>query len=407
MRLVFLFMLLVTLLCAGLFLCTRTEPYVNLVDMYDGYTCPTNSELRTAGATVASALATISEATSAGVPAPEDGGDARKKHVTPDVQVDASGSLYYADRHHLTCAGDDQVLTSLTYLPSGDTLAAAYSCTQRERAVAHTPRYTAWAADDAGLGAHPAHCGPNAMSAYTIESQLVPATKQQNIRVRYDCAQDVVVDSEREKSYYTGWTAPITTVEALGSLAADCPDGTVLTGIARTPCVVANEETTTYTCAPIASRPPAAVPRRMPLESKYHFSNVNVVDEDAGELDNMSRNALQSVMNAHDIVDLLGTMATSGSGLANSMASVVTGFAKGLHDGFQNMSTRVAGGAAAALSPLRFTKLRGTVSRVGSTINKKMAAAVKDVVTGVSLGFASFIQTVTMTSSSGDPIPST
>lgn len=284
---------------------------------------------------------------------------------TRDTPLDADKSLIFLDQQYFDCNDDGQVLNSFKYINSHQALSGKYVCTknlQRMNKSALT-RYTDFANASEGLTKHDASCGSYAISALGFESEA------DQLRLRYDCATDVITDPTAAKKFHTGWTAAVDNTDRIIPMAVDCPDDTVLTSVKFKNCPTTADNTAVYTCAPVSNvtaskfdksdskLPPRSKINPIPIKSLQQHLNDEFRDT-RSDFVNMGRS-------------LAGIIGNSGKGVARLMKSVggiFTGFGLGTSDGFNAMKRRVGKPGHALVHEMTFPSLRksfGDMAQIG------------------------------------------
>lgn len=300
--------------------------------------------------------------------------------ITADTRCDGTRSLTFLDRQFLDCKNTGQVLNSYRYLVSKNSIAAQYNCSNEiQRGNSNVTRRTVFADVRAGLTPHPADCGQHPISALAYESD------GSQLRLRFDCATDVIVDTGREKQYHSGWATAADNVDRLDGVQVDCPNGTVLTAAAVKDCDGTGEQTVVYKCAPISviiaagdTAEPPAPPRSVYTDVPELTLHEQLETEFAGtriDLENTAKSFRKLFLHA-----FAGSM-----DVAEGVSGVFTGFGKGLVDGFNAITSRVKPSGKQLLKSASLASFRrsfSSLNKIGTAFPKAINVTKKAFVDG-------------------------
>ena len=169
--------------------------------------------------------------------------------TTAATMVSPDGHFRFMDRQFASCDFSNSVLNGLQYESTDNTVVTDALCQAAPRSQYTVTKRTDFASEKQGMAAHVMDCGENAMVGVGFESDAAG-----NVRARYDCAADVLLDPGTQKVYYSGWSSyqkpdGADRVDVLNGHVAKCPDGWAMSYITGAKCEQGRQRTLVYKCA--------------------------------------------------------------------------------------------------------------------------------------------------------------
>lgn len=183
--------------------------------------------------------------------------DSDQRAVTTAASQTRGDHFRFMDRQYVSCDFDNAVVNGLQYASADGSVSTNALCQAVPRARFTVTKRTSFASEKQGISPHKMDCGENALVGVGFESD-----RAGNVRARYDCAADVVVDPATVKPYFTGWRSYAASVDGpdvLDGHVVKCPDGHAVTYLTGAACPAGKQRTLVYKCAEIDRETSAAM----------------------------------------------------------------------------------------------------------------------------------------------------